>query len=770
MSKKRQHQFPAQLKGPTANKQNGLRAFHQNNFTTAIQLWGLINLDADPAMRAPLAEAHFRRALGAANPQQRISDLMCAISLLPDESRFWYHLGLVHHRADRLDEAFKAYTYALERGEARAAALRALVELERNPRYELEGLAEADRDGLFPAAMLLRGKAQAVLDPQPGSWLDRAKTRNQSQAVVNLWRGLALISLGRMTEARDALTPIGKSLRAGAEAMRAWYHGLALQATGDQGGALHEWQAAATRAPTPRLQAIVTADHLQKIKALIDDGQWAAALTAIHAALKLAPNRPALLKAQLVASNRLAQEAVQRSDWPAGIQHWRAMCDVLSAHPQLGLITPLLYNLALAYEKTEQWDEAAHVWETLRGKLPPRPSAKSQAALQLPLPVPEFRAWLRRHVLECYKRTGDLDSAITNYRALIKASPDDLDLRYEFAEALISNAQDTAARNELQRILQKDANHTNAQLLLAELHLERGEIDEAERQTRSAFERQPDNPAVRRALSDVLAERGHDWFDASRYAEARKWYEEALQITPDHSHLPIWLGNTELALHHKDKAVRYFDTALNKAADLHVYVAVFQCWADWDELDAARALVARAETAGLANAHFYVDLVDICLKRANPLPAFPAFFGPPRKKKAPDPWQQLGQEMLHKAESVPGDPVETLRQIVGVLGETQPDLALEHAQRLVKLTPHDPMAWLIQAALQAMSGEVKKAKDSARQAASLARKQNNSNLLNQIEAFRRELDMPLPFMGRGLFDDDFDDDFDDFDDDEEWLQ
>jgi tetratricopeptide (TPR) repeat protein len=395
--------------------------------------------------------------------------------------------------------------------------------------------------------------------------------------------------------------------------------------------------------------------------------------------------------------------------------------------------------------------------------LPPRPSAKSQAVLQLPLPVPEFRAWLRRHVLDCYKHTGDLEGAITQYRALIKSTPDDLDLRYEFAEALISNAQEVAARNEVQRILQKDENRTEARLLLVEIHLERGELYAAEQQARLALERDPSHAAARQAVSDVLSERGHHVFEWGRYAEAKKFYEEALSLTPDHVQLLIWLGNTELALRNKTEAARYFDLTLSKATDLHVYVSVFECWAMGNDLDAARALIPRAQAAGFATAHFYVDLAGICLAQARPPSPFPAFFGPPAKpkKSSNDPWEQLGRETLRQAEAASGDPAQTLREIVSTVGRTQPEMAIEYGQRLIKLTPDDPAAWIVLAAIQAMAGQIKPAKDTARQAASLARKQNNPQLARDIDALRQELDRPLPFMDNGLFGGGFDDDFDD---------
>ena len=118
--------------------------------------------------------------------------------------------------------------------------------------------------------------------------------------------------------------------------------------------------------------------------------------------------------------------------------------------------------------------------------------------------------------------------------------------------------------------------------------------------------------------------------------------------------------------------------------------------------------------------------------------------------------------MLRQAEAVSDDVAQTLREIVSGVGRTHPDIALEYGQRLIKLTPDDPLAWIVLAVIQAMAGQIKPAKDTARQAAALARKQNNPQLARDIDALRRELDMPIPFMGAGLFgNDDFDADFDD---------
>ncbi len=760
MSKKHKHQLPAPQSRTAALKQNGLRAFHQNKFTEAIQHWQHLDLIAEPALRAPLAEAYFRRALAATDLTARLDDLTRAIEIAPDDGRGWYHLGLARQRADRVPEAIAAYERARELGDGRATRLLALVQIESQSERLLADLPEADRIALQPVNALLRGDWSAVLDQAP--------LPTESAATINLWRGLALLAQGDLIAARDALAPLGKALRPGAEAVRATYHGLALWHTGDRAGALNEWQTAVTRTPAPRtlaprLQAIVAAQRLQHIRTLIDQQQWATALKEIEAALALMPDQADLLKAQLIASHRLAQAAVAQQQWPVALERWQAMIAVLEKQSTLGVLTPLLYNLALTYEQNEQWAEAADVWDKLRGKLPPRPSAKSQAALQLPLPVPEFRVWLRKHVLECYKHAGNLEGAITSYRALIKTAPDDLDLRYEFAEALLSNAQDTAARNELQRILQKDENRTAARLLLAEIQLERGEMYDAEQHVRFAFEHDPNNSQARQAMSDVLAEQGNSRFDSGRFADAKKFYEEALKIAPDRAILLVWLGNTELAQQHRAEADRYFDAALSKATDLHDYVAVFRCWVEHDDQAAARTIIARATAAGFATEHFFVDLAGICFERSQPPSLIPFFT--PAKKKPDEAWSKFGHEMLQRAEAVATDPAATLREIVALLGPTQPELAADYAQRLLKLTPDDPLVWLMQAVMHMLAGQIKQAKDAAKQAANLARKQNNPALLRDIEAFRQELNNPFASMLGELLVGNLDDDAD-----EEWFR
>jgi tetratricopeptide (TPR) repeat protein len=745
--RKHKHRFSPPPNPAVTPKQNGLKAFSRNDFSTAIEQWSRLDLETEPAVRSAMAEAHFRRALAARDVEQCLADLTRSTELIPGEGRFWYHLGLAHHRADQIDEALAAYARASEAGFSRKglSLVRGLAAIEHAPDVDMETqdwLSPTDRLALFPVAALLRGKPQDVLDSKPGNWFDRLKaqvTGNAADPFSLLWRGLALSATGQVAEALTALAPPGQPLKAGAESTRALYHAAALAATGDQAAALAEWTSAATRMPTPRIQAVAANAYLRLARSAAEAGQWQAVLASTQTALKALPGQPALRAVELVAHNRLAGESAERGDWKTAILHWQHMCTALDEDPQLGPITPILHNLAIAHERSEQWEVAAEDWSALLSRLPKRPTKKSQTNLHLPLPVPELRAWVRRRVLDCYKRAGRPDQAITHYRNAAKANPDDLDLRLELADALVANDQIVAGRNELQRILQKDPRHVDAHVRLAEVHLERSELYAAEQELRAALETDPKHAPAQRGLAEILSERGHDQFNAGFYSQAKKSYQEALQLTPDDAQLLVWLGNTELAMTKVAAARERFDTAMTKG-DLHTYVAVFGCWAERGNLTEARHIIDRAVAAGVASPHFYVDVAGECfqsMQRSMSPMGFPG-----AKRAGDNTWERLGREMLQKADV--GDAnADTLRHIISILGPLQPDIALEYAQKLIRRTPNDPVALMYLGVLQGMIGQRRTAKDNLRKAASLARKQGNHELLEEIEQAREVIDNPL---------------------------
>ncbi|MBI4219485.1 MAG: tetratricopeptide repeat protein [Chloroflexi bacterium] len=743
-------------------RQNGLKAFRQNEFATAIAQWSRLNLETESAVRPALAEAHFRRALVVRETPQRVADLRRALELMPMESRYWYHLGLAYHRADQLNEALAAYARAADANFPRRAVgfARGLAEVERNPRVDLETLEwllPDDRVTLSPIAALLRGDSQAVLASHSDSWIDRLKARLTGNSTQALWHGLALLSTGQVAQARDALAlPPGQSLPAGAEAVRIFYRGLALAATGNQEAALAEWTAAAS--PTPRQQAVIASAYLRQVRAALDAGQWAAALKIAQAAHRLTAGQPAFVAAVLIAHNRLANEAAARGDWKEAAGHWEEMRASLATASDpstrsgqgLGPVAPILHNLAVAQEMLEQWEAAAGAWIALMGTLPRRPSkARAKAAESdgrpASLPVTEQRHWLRRRALDCYKKAGLPDQAITHYRQVVKANPDDLDLRLELANVLLANDQLVAGRNELNRILEKDPKHIEAQVRMAEVHQQRGEDHDAERLLRAVLGTDPQCDPARRGMVELLRNRGHGQFNAGCIAQSQATYEAALKLAPDDADLLVSLGYAELSQRNPTAARAHFEAALAKGEGA-AYLGVFQRWAYQKNLKEAQQILARAEAAGVASAYFYVDAAKACFDNSEPSDAFFGLLGPPRakkKKSASDAWEALGRELLKKAEVAGGNQTDVLQHIVATLGPAQPSLALDYARKLAGRLRDDPAAWMLLGLLQAMNNQVRAAKETLRRAADLARKQGDSHLLAQIEDLRRGLNNPL---------------------------
>ncbi len=396
----------------------------------------------------------------------------------------------------------------------------------------------------------------------------------------------------------------------------------------------------------------------------------------------------------------------------------------------------------------------------------PRRQTKTKKTTDAPigriggLSVAEKRAWLRRRALECYRKAGQLDQAITQYRAAIKAAPDDLDLRLELANALIANDQVVAGRNELRRIMERDPNHQEARVKLAELHQMRGETWEAERLLHEVVAADPDNASARRGLVELLRQRGHGQFNAGYHAGARDTYVAALKLAPDDEDLLASIGFAELVSNDEAAARGHFEEALAKGTPA-AYLQVMNRWASYGRPDEFRAVLARAETAGVVSPHFYVDATGFCFRMAR-RPDLDPFFAAPRKgPRVTDPWEELGKTLLQKVEATGGERADVCQHMVAEFGPQRPELALPYAEKLVALSPDDPTALLSLALIQGLNDRRREAKETLRKAGQLARKRNDPQLISMIENLRRTLDDPmfgmmsrmLPMLGNAGFED-----------------
>ena len=758
---KRSHAL-ASANRPAGFLQAGLAAFRRNDFIGAIAAWQKLNLETAPEVRGALAEAYFRRALAARDDQTRLADLQAARDLVPTEPRYWYHAGLVYHRLTDLDQAQAAYARAAELGFPRRDALafaRGLAGIEADPALDLETvdwLLPEDRAALYPLVALRRNQPQLIVDGQPGGWLDRLKATFKDKASAQLWRGLAFFGAGDMAQALATLAAISPAaLPPEAEATRALYHGWTLVNTGNPAAAMPIWLRALQRAPTPGLEEAVAAAGLRQARANLEAGNAAGALQAARPALDAAPGHPGVRLAAAIAHHRLAEAAMAQQQWAEAVGHWNQMADLLDLKPLVSWRLPVLRNLAILHEQLEQWDPAADAWAALLGALPKRePKAKkgkaaSGVAAPVPAPVPaldEQRRWLRRRILDNFERAGRPDQAIVYYKQGVKANPDDLDLRLELVGALLANQQELAARNELKRILERDPQHLDARVRLAEVQQLRGEGWLAEQSLREVLAQAPEFEPARRGLLELLRDKGQGLSEVGHLVPARQALTEALMLAPGDADVLTGLGFVEWQLDDEPTARAHFEAALAQN-EPKACLDVFECWAGLDQFEEARRVLAQAEQALTLSPHFYVDAAGACFHQTGPdrfeSPA--ALFGAPLTR--PDQaraqrWELLGRELLAKA-IAGGDQEDVLRHIVSEITPVQPALALEYAQKLVKLAPDDPQILIMLAFLQMMAGQTKPAKETLRQAAHLARKAGDSARLAEIEELRQAVNDPL---------------------------
>lgn len=670
--------------------------------------------------------------------------------LQPEAPRGWYHLGLAAHRTGDLETARTAYARAADLGYHRKgfAHVRGLAEVERDPRVpmeELEWLPAEERAALVPVAALLRGEPEGAA---AGPADPKARVPEDER---RLWDGLARLARGETAEARSALAlPKGRHLPRAAEEVRAFYHALAAARAGEPETALAEWTEVArtaSRSASPlllRLREGIDRLSRQRLAALLETGNAAEVLKAVAAARAAAPDEPGVLTGALIAMNRLAMAAAEAEDWRTAGLYWDRMRLELEEHPDLGPRAPVLRNLAIAREKLEQWEEAARAWGGYLGALPRRVSKKNP----LPgVPLDERRAWLRRRILDQFRLAGRPDEAISYFRQAVKAEPDNLELRLEMATALLANEQFVAAQNEVGRILERDANFIPALLLQAHLYHQDGYDYAARQALRHVLQIDPAHEGARRVLAGWLAEDGMEAFSSRRYKQAREAYTQSLELVPDDPTARVFLAETELVLKKPAEARKHLEAALATGTE-EAYVQAFEMWLRQKNEAEARGVLTRAAEAQIATPNFYIDLGATALLNALPAPPSLDVFGisprpAPVSATPATPQEKWARELIEEGISRAEDTAEALHFAVAAIGRQRPGLAVEYARRLVELRADDANAHMTLALMQAMGGDRPGAQETLRAAERVARKQHNSQLVEQVRQIRQEINSPF---------------------------
>ncbi len=691
-------------------RRNGLQAFKNGNYSEAIELWMRVSEQTpDMSPTLALAEAHFRRGLnslyGDSDVEVGLSDLRCAVDLRPDGACYTYHLGLALHRQGDLDDAIDAY------------------------RTVYEGEGEFASRVAYPLALALFQRGDDVKDT--GAW---SKLSSQEQAMLSeveafnrrpynlspeaplLWRALAALDAEEYEDASEMLERVLEKPASSLEQGMAHYYLGVLEGQRENWyKARRQWGAA--RAAGMKLERLESNLHesyhrLAEERLLEDDAE--SAMAAAEEALRHGPSFPSLEELLSQAHQRLAHQAVSSGNWKRALRHWSAADEAEDGSFRLA------YNLALAHERNEDFIAAAERWrEALRRR--PRLDDDPDAITD------EQVARLWRRTAEAYRKAGEFDEAVQVCRHAVKWNPDSSEARMTLADALLLNGQTQAAQNELDRILEREPNNIRALL-------QRGEVAYAESTWwygddpiyywEQVLELEPDNSEARQKLLEYSRERAEHnlrWGDVYGAIDV---YEQALEYDSENAPILASLGRCYLRMDEEERAWSYFEEALtNDPSSLDVYEEIIQAWLDVEDPDHAWDFLEKAESAvDNITYTFYLAVAHYIL-----------YDYPPEVAR---PW-------LERAIDV-APPRVPILMVIGemALSSQSWDICREYLERAIDVGQKSGEAYLLLGVLSLREGDDVKAETHWREAARIARLNNDDELMERVDMTRMIFSMP----------------------------
>lgn len=708
-----------QVAGPVGR---GQQAFHQGDYDAAIAAWQqALGENPSPSLTAALAEVFFRRGLIRfhRDGQQRagLSDLAEAATLVADEPRYLYHLGVAYHRQGNLNKALAAYRQALQADPSfvRAAELTVLALLEQGqnpvPTAAWKVLPPARQAELRALVALLHGQPMAARPHPPAD-------KNS-----HLWQALTAVQRGEDSSRKALLTIAQNSGEpAATRAVATYALGLDALRRDRPEEALGHWEGARHLGlDTPSLRSnLYQMYHLLAEKAMAE-GSWADAADLADAALSLGPVGQELIALACAAHWHAGHAAAQAGHWPQALEHWEKCRDLGEDSWQL------LQNLALAYEKARRYDQAADLWRQVVRRRPRKTMALTRQQVAL----------LWGHIAECYRRAGNVEEAITTLRNAVKNDPENMELRLELVDALIAADRRHAADKELDGILEKEPENIEALVRLARRREEGRYPARAWPIWRQILDLDPNHLEARERLADLLNREGTSLLKAGKPDEALARYREALTYTPEEPSLYLACADCCLRQGEMEAARQEMGQAFaRQPGDLDIYhMAVDLCHL-WGQPEEAEWVITRAEELagpqqrrGRLPAGFFLDLAKCSFKRRQ---------------------QEIGDDYVRRAEQAARDDTDGLVEMgVYYLDHGQESQAMAFFERALRLDPNHGWANYHVGLGYAFAAEMREAHRYWRQARRTAQQTGDQELLEAVELVRNRFQQMIAMLERG---------------------
>jgi len=290
-------------------------------------------------------------------------------------------------------------------------------------------------------------------------------------------------------------------------------------------------------------------------------------------------------------------------------------------------------------DSTTQIPSAASYAHFLRARLAHHEGEHRLALdeLRLALASDDSSPFLMTELAEQFARMSDLEKAEGQLKKVIDVAPDYAPAQLMMGRVLYESQKTTRARTHLARAIRLRPSDPDAYLVLTQLCLDQGKVDEAVKVVDDLGAAVPGDPIGFRRLGLALAERGdtpraekllaravdrdpgdleswvslaHIYETTARLPKAAEAYGRALERDPESVEVLLAAGRLALRMENSVDAHAYFDLLLSLSRDpeqvvkvAFSYLAVHQYAAASEVLDAARKSIEEPRL------HFYAGLV-----------------------------------------------------------------------------------------------------------------------------------------------------------------
>lgn len=244
---------------------------------------------------------------------------------------------------------------------------------------------------------------------------------------------------------------------------------------------------------TPELTQCLARLHLRRAVQEFDGGNQDSARLSLERAGTLAPDlEPWIRQCKQPSMASKALRLAQQGDLAAAVLLWREMEKSSTAY------LPVLHNLALAYERLQDWEKAASYWQRWI-----RACSSHGSALRDQVFASE--AW--RKLGNCLLQAGRGPEAAAAFRSVLAAAPEDAEARESLAHlSMEAENWDEAIRHmEFLQQNQKESSTRWTQLGMARLM--KDDLEGATQAWNRAVELEPGNEAAQSYLVEALESR-----------------------------------------------------------------------------------------------------------------------------------------------------------------------------------------------------------------------------------------------------------------------